>query len=137
MARALLTPSQIAERLADLPVERPELELVVLFGSTIRNRARGDSDIGVHCDGPANLEALYAAMASRLHADPLDLVDLKRVGSVLAFEIARTGQLLYERRPGAFIEFQSLASRRYCDTAKLRQAQRRAIEVFLAREGLA
>ena len=43
----------------------------------------------------------------------------------------------FERRPGAFREFQSLASRRYCDTAKLRQAQHRAIELFLKREGLA
>jgi hypothetical protein len=34
-------------------------------------------------------------------------------------------------------EFQSLASRRYCDTEKLRRAERRAIQVFLAREGLA
>jgi hypothetical protein len=50
--------------------------------------------------------------------------------------VARDGRLLFERRPGLFREFQSLASRRYCDTARLRQAQRRAIHTFLAREGL-
>jgi uncharacterized protein len=65
-----------------------------------------------------------------------DLVDLAHAGPVLALEIARTGQVLFERRPGVFHEFQSLASRRYCDTVKLRQAQRRAIHVFLERQGL-
>jgi hypothetical protein len=38
---------------------------------------------------------------------------------------------LFERSPGAFREFQSLASRRYADTRKLRDAQQRAIDVFL------
>jgi hypothetical protein len=52
---------------------------------------------------------------------------------VLAFEVARSGRLVYESRVGRFREFQSLASRRYSDTAKLRRAQRRAIEAFLER----
>ena len=37
---------------------------------------------------------------------------------------------------GAFRSFQSLASRRYCDTDKLRRAQRRSIHAFLERQGL-
>ncbi len=36
----------------------------------------------------------------------------------------------------AFRSFQSLASRRYCDTDKLRRAQRRSIHAFLERQGL-
>jgi len=51
--------------------------------------------------------------------------------------VARTGRPLFERERGAFREFQSLASRRYCDTDKLRRARRRAIHAFLEREGLA
>jgi predicted nucleotidyltransferase len=139
VVRDTLTVPQIAERLADVPVERPEIALVVLFGSAARNRLRrsSDVDIAVGCEGPADLDALYAAIAKRLHADPIDLVDLTRAGPLLAFEIARSGQLLFERRPGAFRAFQSLASRRYGDTAKLRQAQRRVIQLFLEREGLA
>ena len=139
MVRDPLTVAQIAERLVDLPFERPEIALVVLFGSTVRNRVRRDSDIdiAVRCNGPADLDVLYLAIVKRLRADPIDLVDLARAGPLLAFEIARSGQLLFERRPGAFNEFQSLASRQYCDTAKLRQAQRRAIHVFLEHEGLA
>jgi predicted nucleotidyltransferase len=139
VARDTLTATHMAERLADLTVERPEVALVVLFGATAGNRARPDSDIdiAVGCDGLADLDALYAAIARRLHADPIDLVDLRRAGPLLAFQIARGGRVLLERHPGAFREFQSLASRRYCDTAKLRRAQRRAIDAFLEREGLA
>jgi predicted nucleotidyltransferase len=139
MVREALTATEIAERLADVSVERPEIALLVLFGSIVRKRIRRDSDIdiAVACDGSADLDALYAAIATRVHADPIDLVDLVRAGPVLAFEIARSGLVLFERRPGAFHEFQSLASRRYCDTGKLRRAQRRAIHAFLEREGLA
>ena len=71
-----------------------------------------------------------------LGASRLDLVDLRRTGSLLAFQVARHGRLLYERDPGAFRSFQSLASRRFCDTDKLRRAQRRAIHAFLERQGL-
>jgi hypothetical protein len=48
--------------------------------------------------------------------------------------VARSGRVLFEKRPGLYRQFQALASRRYCDTAKLRHAQRRAIHAFLARE---
>jgi predicted nucleotidyltransferase len=43
-----LTATQIRERLADLATERPEVALVVLFGSTARNRAGRDSAASGH-----------------------------------------------------------------------------------------
>jgi hypothetical protein len=67
----------------------------------------------------------------------LDLVDLRRVSPLLGFEIARKGLPLFERTPGQFRQVQSLASRRYADTHKLRQAQRRAIKVFLEQQEVA
>jgi predicted nucleotidyltransferase len=125
--------------LDDLARAVPDLELLVLFGSAARGTAsaRSDVDVAVRCAGAADLEALHLALASRLATGRLDLVDLRRAGPLLAFEVARSGRVLFERHPGAFREFQSLASRRYCDTKKLRAAQRRAIHVFLEREGLA
>lgn len=137
--KAAVTSEFVAQRLADLPEVMPDLRLLILFGSAVRGRARSQSDVdlGVQCDGPADLDALYLAIAPRIGTDRLDLVDLRRAGPLVAFEVARKGRLLFERRPGIFREFQSLASRRYCDTEKLRRAQRRAIHVFLEREGLA
>jgi uncharacterized protein len=133
------TPSErFTDRLEDLRAVAPCVELVVLFGSVARGRARPDSDldVAVRCVGPADLDALYLLLAPRLANSLLDLVDLRCTGSLLAFQVARHGRLLYERNPGAFRSFQSLASRRYCDTDKLRGAQRRAIHAFLERQGL-
>lgn len=128
--------AEMMRRLSGLADALPDLELLVLFGSTATGRAtqRSDVDLAVRCGGLADLDAIYLALAPRLRTDRLDLVDLRRAGPLLAFQVARTGTLLHERRPGAFREFQSLASRRYCDTAKLRRAQRRAIQAFLERE---
>jgi predicted nucleotidyltransferase len=135
----MLSREDMVERLADLDRVAPGVELIVLFGSAAKGRARprSDLDIAARADGPLDLDALYLCLAPRLGTDRLDLVDLRKAGSVLAFEVARHGQPLFERIPGAFRSFQALASRRYCDTAKLRRAQQRAIRVFLDRQGLA
>jgi predicted nucleotidyltransferase len=134
-----MSREEMADRLSDLDRLEPGVELIVLFGSLARGRAnrRSDLDIAVRGDGPIDLDRLYLRLAPRLATDRLDLVDLRRAGTGLAFEVARHGQPLFERVPGAFRRFQSLASRRYGDTAKLRRAQRRAIDVFLERQGLA
>lgn len=115
-----------------------DVELVVMFGSTVkgRRRAESDVDVAVRCVGPADLDVVHGVLAPVLGTDRLDLVDLRRVSPLLAMEVARSGRLLYESRSGTFRQFQSLASRRYCDTAKLRRARRRAIHVFLARHHL-
>ncbi len=44
--------------------------------------------------------------------------------------------VLTAARVSMAFQFQSLASRRYCDAEKLRRAQHRAIRLFLEREGL-
>lgn len=136
---ATLTPEAISGRLRDLPTAAPDLRLLVLFGSVVkgRARARSDVDLGVQCDGAADRDALFTAIASRLDTARIDVVDLRRAAPLLSFEIARTGRLLFEREAGAFREFQSLAARRYADADKFRKSQRRALHAFLEREGLA
>ena len=122
--------------LADFAVEVPDVRLVVLFGSAARGgvRATSDVDVAVMCDGPADLERVFLLLAPRFRTPRLDAVDLRRAGPLLAFEVARSGVVLFERSPGLFRQFQSLASRRYADTKKLRDAQRRSIQVFLGSE---
>jgi predicted nucleotidyltransferase len=133
----MLAPGhELIARLRDLDVAAPDVELVVLFGSVASDRPgpRRDVDVAVQCTGPADLDALYRLLAPRLGSDRLDLVDLRRAGPVLMMAVARSGQLLFERRGGLYRQFQALASRRFCDTAKLRRAQRRAIHAFLERQ---
>ena len=125
--------ASLRERLLGIGAEIPELDLIVLFGSTVGDRvhAGSDVDIAVLTDGVADLDALFLALAPRLKSSRLDLVDLRHAGPLLAFEVARSGQVLFERAPSAFRRFQSLACRRYADTQRLRNAQRRSIQVFL------
>ena len=136
---AAIASKDLLESAGDLPESAPDLQLLVLFGSAVKGRARttSDLDLAVLCDGPAELDPLYLALAPRLRTHRLDLVDLRRAGPILAFEVARSGFPLFEKFPGLFRQFQSLASRRYADTRKLREAQRRSIQVFLQHEGLA
>ena len=135
---SLVPIEEMSSRVRGLRERAPDLELVVLFGSSVKGRRHSDSDVdvGVRCAGPADLDSLHRLLAPALGTDRLDLVDLRRAGPILAMQVARSGRVLYESRPWTFRQFQSLASRRYCDTDKLRRAQRRAIHVFLERHGL-
>ncbi len=72
-----------------------------------------------------------------LHVNTVDLVDLRRATPLLMMEVARGGHLLYERMPGGYATFCSLAHRRYVDTAKLRVGQRETIRQFLRERGAA
>ncbi|MGH9387264.1 MAG: type VII toxin-antitoxin system MntA family adenylyltransferase antitoxin [Vicinamibacterales bacterium] len=126
----------LTERIGRIASVMPELQLIVLFGSTARGRAgtQSDVDVAVSTDATADLDALYLALAPAFRTDRLDIVNLRRAGPLLAFDIARSGVVLFERSPGIYRQFQSLAQRKYADTKKLRDAQRRAIQVFLALE---
>jgi predicted nucleotidyltransferase len=132
---SIATPDELRKSLAGVGTELPELRLLVVFGSAVRGRTHDDSDLdlAVGCDEAADLDHLFLALAPRCRTSRLDLVDLRRAAPLLAFEIARKGQLLFEREPGRFRAFQSLAWRRYVDTKKLRDAERRSLEVFRAR----
>src|SRR5437773_4753843 len=114
----------------------PDVRLIILFGSAAKDRANSHSDVDVAilADGAADLDAAYLALAPVLRSNRLDLVDLQHAGPLLMFEVARSGVPLFEREPGTFRQFQSLAIRRYADTKKLRDAQKRAIEIFLENE---
>ncbi len=98
----------------------PRVVLAVVFGSakdgTVRNGA--DVDVGVLLSpAPTPLEfyAFYQDMAGRLGGiDELDLIDLSRAGSVLAFE-ALCGRRLVVRDAEAAATFASLTARQYED----------------------
>jgi uncharacterized protein len=129
------TVDDIRPRLADIGSVLPELDLLVLFGSVATGRAHegSDMDVAVLCRDAADLDRLHLALAPRCRSGRLDLIDLRHIAPLLAFAVAGSGQLLYEREPGRFREFQSLAWRRYVDTKRLRDAQRRSLQVFLSR----
>jgi predicted nucleotidyltransferase len=138
-ARRIFTAEEIKEKLAPLFKDK-DLQLALLFGSTVSGKfkkQRSDVDLAFLFDRPADILALTNRVIRLLHFDDVDVADLRYASPLLRFSVAKNGKLLFERSPGLFNEFASLAFRRYVDTKKLREAQAKAIEHFLEKRGLA
>lgn len=129
---------QLSERLGFL-ARRPELELVVLFGSHAAGTARttSDIDLAVLADQGCALEQLRLEVIRALGNDRIDWIDLRRAPPLLQMAVAKRGVVVHERDPAAFARFASLAMRRYNDTRKLRVERARGLAAFLAERGLA
>jgi predicted nucleotidyltransferase len=129
---------QIKERL--IPIyEDKALRFALLFGSSVSQEAyteRSDIDLAFSFDQPTDMLALTNNVIKLLHTDNVDVVDLRRASPLLKFSAAKNGRLLYERSPGLFVTFYSLAFRMYVDTRKLRDAQAKAVNTFLEDRGL-
>jgi len=133
-----LSQDQIRERLQPLYGDEG-LRFVLLFGSSLAEGAshrQSDIDLAFSFDRPADLLALTNNVIRLLRTDNVDVVDLKRASPLLKFSAAKNGNLLYERSPGLFAAFYSLAFRMYVDTKKLRDAQTEAVNAFLEERGL-
>lgn len=114
--------------------EDPFLRLIVLFGSIAGktpDRAR-DIDLAFLIGNPVAIVDLTNRIAGLLHEDAVDIVDLRRASPLLAARVAEQGIPLYERIPGEFTRFRSLAWRRYVDTSKLRRLQHESLHRSLA-----
>ena len=129
--------NSVADRLANAVAALARaggMRLVVLFGSSAHPEARPpeDLDVGFLGDGPLDLLELTNQLIRRLGVQDIDVVDLGRADPLLLALAARDGVPLYERSPGEFSRFVSLAARRFADTRKFRDAERREIADFLA-----
>ena len=129
--------NEIKEKLSPLFKEE-RLQLTLLFGSVVSGRihSKSDIDLAFLFDGPADILTLTNRVIRLLHTDRVDVVDLRHASPLLKFSAAKQGTLLYERTPGLFNSFYSLAFRRYVDTQKMREAQGKAIKHFLEEKGL-
>ncbi len=114
---------------------RHGLDLVILFGSRARgiDRPGSDADVaflttggGRRGFGTRQEGELTESVARALHApEGVDLVDIRRASSLLQYEVARDGIVLYERKPGIFGRFRLYAARRFDDDAPFRAARSR------------
>jgi hypothetical protein len=112
--------------------------LIVLFGSAARlpepgPRAPEDLDLGVVNDAAPDLVDLTNRFIRALRLQAVDVTDLRRADPLLLMLAARDGVPLYEREPGEFTRFASLAARRYADTRKFRVSERDEIRDFVTR----
>lgn len=116
---------------------RHPVQLLVLFGSYSRGQAgpHSDIDLGVMLDAPFDTWKVSNEIMALLNSGDADLIDLRRANPLLAMAIATHGQVLFERTPGLFHQFQSLAARRYADSAPMRQLGQGYIDAMLRRLG--
>ena len=96
------SPSDPSVSLAFL-AEDPNLELAMVFGSTVSGNARMDSDIDVAVYpknplGHRSLQALSDQIASAT-GRPVDIIDLSKADGALLRQILRTGKILFSKRP--------------------------------------
>jgi predicted nucleotidyltransferase len=106
--------------------------LIVVFGSAARQETTpADLDIGILTDGPLDAVAATNHFIRALGLQAIDVTDLRLADPLLLALAARDGIPVYEARVGAFAAFASLAARRFADTRKFRDAERREVEAFV------
>ena len=128
---------EMKEKLTPLFKEKG-LQFVLLFGSAASGKTHKESDIDLAFlyDEPVGILGLTNQVIRLLHTDHVDVVDLHRASPLLRISASKQGILLYERSPGLFHAFYSLAFRRYIDTKKLRKGREESIKSFLEEKGL-
>jgi len=136
-AKKILSIEEIKGRLIPL-LKDEDLKLVLVFGSIVSDRVhkKSDIDLAFLYDRPVDILTLTNRVIRHIHTDNVDVIDLKHASPLLRFFAAKNGRILYERSPGVFNEFYSLAFRMYVDTKKLRDAQAKRIRHFLEERGL-
>lgn len=136
-AKEIMHSEEIARKLAPI-FEEKELLLALLFGSGASGKAhrRSDIDLAFLFGTPVDILMLTNRVIKLLHADTVDVVDLRRASPLIRFSAVKNSRVLYERKPGTFNEFYSLVFRMYVDTKKLRDAQEIYIKNSLKERGM-
>ncbi len=127
-----LTEEEIKSRLSPL-YKGKRLRLVILFGSAASGKTHRNSDIDIAFlfERSVDILELTNTVIRLLHNDNVDVIDLRRASPLLKFSAVKKGKLLFEKTPGEFNEFYSLAFRMYVDTQKLRNTHAKFIKKYL------
>jgi hypothetical protein len=65
-----------------------------------------------------------------LGRDDVDIGNLRGSNPTLGFMVAKTGKVVFEKTPDTFLDYCSLAARKYYDAAKFRRARREMLEQY-------
>ena len=135
-AKEVISVEKVRNKLSPM-FQGKGLLLILLFGLVVSGKIHKKAiiDLAFLFDKPIDILALTNKVIRLLHTDRVDVVDLKRANPLLKFSAVKSGSLLYEREPGTFNGFYSLAFRMYIDTRKLRDAQADSVKRFLKSRG--
>ncbi|MBM3335666.1 nucleotidyltransferase domain-containing protein [Candidatus Sumerlaeota bacterium] len=128
------------ERLKEIPLRVEGIELIVLFGSLANGQPCPLSDVDVAFQ-VSNLDAkkrirIWEETTDALETEEVDIVYLNDdIPYRLKYNIAWDGQLLYEGRQGAFLQFQVDAAMMWMDFKPLADWQNRLFLERVKKEG--
>jgi len=119
-----------------------DLDLLLLFGSRLKDEkylhSESDFDIAFLSKRKLNLmeetKLIYDLMPI-FNSDKIDLVNLKKAGSLLLKQIFENHKVLYCQDPKIYYQYKIYAERRYAEAYPLFQLTRKLIEKFLQRDG--
>ena len=93
-----------------------DIEVLVLFGSSIHRPDPGDVDLAAFAHGsPVSILTAMEEFAAAFPGDNIDLMDLDRAGPVARQRALTRGEVLYRVRPAAFSERQIFAMREFME----------------------
>ena len=99
--------------------------LIYIFGSTVKNRDRGDSDIDIAVLAGKRVDEYELFILSQKLADILkkevDLIDLNRASTVFKIQIIKTGNLIYNSNNRKKMYFQMRTMKAYAILNEERQ----------------
>ena len=109
------------------------LRLILLVGSAAREDPGIAQDLDIAVLSRRRLDSvdLTNRLIRGLGIQEIDVADLGRADPLFLMLAVRDGRLLYEADKGEFARFASLAARRYADTRKFRDMERREIVDFI------
>jgi predicted nucleotidyltransferase len=143
-ASAHPSSAELAAAIAAAAPHVPGLLVAFLFGSQLTRRTWAESDIdlgvrwapGLALEGRLQAERAFAkALADQLGfgGERLDLVDLDRAASSVAFRAVRDGECVWERGEPERVRAIVRVSRRYDDEAPQRRLSRDAARAAVRR----
>ncbi len=123
---SLKTPVIIVHLISSLPAYSRDLFFNIIFGSSITNKARPESDIDIAFlgkDRPRGTDIFNSAqhLSYRLKKD-IDLIDLNQVSPVMQVQILQKGRVIYDKEPSLRKEFFMLALKKYTRLNEERKA---------------
>ncbi len=118
--------------------EKYSLDLVILHGSRATGKLHQESDIDIAVlvgrkNKIKNHRLDMVGNFSELFGDNCDLVVLNHTESMIAYQAATKGILLYEVKRGLFNAFKTVAITRYQDAAKFRRLEARYLQTAIER----
>lgn len=128
------------EKLKDI-CEKYKIHLMILFGSygTERFNNKSDIDIAIIGENPQLLKTRYLEMLEELSGyfdyREIDLILLNHADSLLKFNIATDGKLIYEKEKGLFQIFQVRAMSEHNDARKFYELDKKYIDNYIKEGG--